>query len=714
MAGTHKYVKRTGSPGNYKYWYRMPDGSLKASDDAGSPKDHNKAKREHLRRLVQGKKAGHHRMSKQEMMSHTGVTPEELESSGNKNLIANAGRRGHQWEPHEIATAHKEEGQDKTSSVPDSPTPTGGDVDRHRAKKAKKKSASRTRTAEAEVATVRKKKVTKKKASKKKVSKKKTSRRGGTPTPTESGLVEIEPSLLPQRIREAQGVINHLGPSQETSSDRAELRAATKIIDDSPYTMRHGMIYGDPSVSALAERSAASATATEGGGDNIQSMLDELKGDHGIDFGGDEAPVNEVAQASQRRATEAAAQAAQRSNEVASPSGSAAVDMHQADPDLAAADAPLERMEEVEAEGGNPYLSRAKETYERISGDLKPDRRKKVKNFLQAIDNLQENGQPLTSENMLAEYQSVVGDRRTTTIDGVASEFERATFMTLDEVVNNEPINMEAERMKRGFGAMQFARLKPYLNSDFKAANPDAPPPYPTYNDLASWSEFGESQADHISTPGHRTNKAMPQAFYDSMAKGADGKAQMPPGWMPLNLAPAWNYIVKKAQSEGNVPYAFQGGRTFPNQAGSMSAQGKVDFKNQATHREGIIISSIRKYVQMRGGPDQLVDIPSIKMGEMGIRHSDIFKADSDADLKKLITTKIIDPVALQPFLKQEIDGFGHAYKGVGEEIGKSISLVVNDEAPAVAFKKSYTVSLNKSEMIRKIKDLKSKFVVER
>ena len=37
-AAGHKYVKRTGSPGNYKYWYRMPDGSLKAGDESGGPK----------------------------------------------------------------------------------------------------------------------------------------------------------------------------------------------------------------------------------------------------------------------------------------------------------------------------------------------------------------------------------------------------------------------------------------------------------------------------------------------------------------------------------------------------------------------------------------------------------------------------------------------------------------------------------------------------
>jgi len=34
MAGSHKYVKRTGSPGNYKYWYKLPNGQLVEGDDA--------------------------------------------------------------------------------------------------------------------------------------------------------------------------------------------------------------------------------------------------------------------------------------------------------------------------------------------------------------------------------------------------------------------------------------------------------------------------------------------------------------------------------------------------------------------------------------------------------------------------------------------------------------------------------------------------------
>jgi len=35
MAANHKYIKRTGGPGNYHYWYKMPDGSLQIKDKDG-------------------------------------------------------------------------------------------------------------------------------------------------------------------------------------------------------------------------------------------------------------------------------------------------------------------------------------------------------------------------------------------------------------------------------------------------------------------------------------------------------------------------------------------------------------------------------------------------------------------------------------------------------------------------------------------------------
>jgi hypothetical protein len=112
-AGAHKYIKRTGTPGNYRYWYKLSDGRIVSSDDANSPIDHKKAKIEHLRRLIQAKAKDYHSMSKEDMMRHVGVSKEDLESSGNKHIFANAHRRGHQYDEHEIKTEHLVDEQSK-------------------------------------------------------------------------------------------------------------------------------------------------------------------------------------------------------------------------------------------------------------------------------------------------------------------------------------------------------------------------------------------------------------------------------------------------------------------------------------------------------------------------------------------------------------------------------------------------------------------------
>jgi len=39
--GGHKYVKRTGAPGNYKYWYKLPNGQLVSGDDAPEGHPHH-------------------------------------------------------------------------------------------------------------------------------------------------------------------------------------------------------------------------------------------------------------------------------------------------------------------------------------------------------------------------------------------------------------------------------------------------------------------------------------------------------------------------------------------------------------------------------------------------------------------------------------------------------------------------------------------------
>lgn len=39
IRANHKYIKRTGSPGNYKYWYQEPGGQMYSSDKPQNPSD---------------------------------------------------------------------------------------------------------------------------------------------------------------------------------------------------------------------------------------------------------------------------------------------------------------------------------------------------------------------------------------------------------------------------------------------------------------------------------------------------------------------------------------------------------------------------------------------------------------------------------------------------------------------------------------------------
>ena len=59
----------------------------------------------------------------------------------------------------------------------------------------------------------------------------------------------------------------------------------------------------------------------------------------------------------------------------------------------------------------------------------------------------------------------------------------------------------------------------------------------------------------------------------------------------------------------------------------------------------------------MRGGSDQLIDIPAAKIAEAGTSYDKIFKSVSlsDSQLKEIIKNKIIDPVGLAYVIKQEI-----------------------------------------------------------
>ena len=63
-----KYVKRTGTPGHYKYWYKMPDGSVQAGDEA----QQKEGRKEHTLRLLIARKHGHTSMTSEQISKETG------------------------------------------------------------------------------------------------------------------------------------------------------------------------------------------------------------------------------------------------------------------------------------------------------------------------------------------------------------------------------------------------------------------------------------------------------------------------------------------------------------------------------------------------------------------------------------------------------------------------------------------------------------------
>lgn len=358
-----------------------------------------------------------------------------------------------------------------------------------------------------------------------------------------------------------------------------------------------------------------------------------------------------------------------------------------ADPEVEATEAPIRRMSETAEAGGNPYLDRAKEVFEKVKGDLSPERQGHVKYMLQAIEAA---GPGADKATLKAKYKELSGKGN---FSVASTDFGVGTAHSVTEVAENKPPDLPVERMKRGFPAMQFERLRPYLSASFTGNHPTAPPPHPTYNDLKTWSEHGSSQAENITTPGHRVQRAMPQSFYDSISKGANGKAMMPPAWLPLNLTPAWNYIAKK----GPAPYQQKAGQgVLLQEFGTVTPGGKIDLQS----KEGYLLASLRKYVQMRGGPEQLIDIPKSKLAELGLSHEKIFKAQDVgiAQLKEIIKYKIIDLIELVPFIDAELKA---------QKVKKSYSLVVGvGERPFEKSNKSQE-RLKKS-LIGKIQRLRS------
>jgi len=709
---SHKYVKRTGSPGNYKYWYKMPDGSIQAPDDAQS---HGKI--DHAKRLLLGAHAGTHSMSTQDIARHTGLDHEKVTSA--KRNLARAGTtwQGRTFAHHEYENEHLHEalrfgeaepsgsiwsGTNPVEASPadteardrasrprgrrSSPTTTSGvpgDTPRRRATPPVAEADARARTA---VATAER---TEARAARRDAE----ARTAEAARTREMGLLTAEVqsasygrSIPMTKLSQMKDFARELVENGRTAVEAARqavdrFAIAVAIPDLTPAT---------PSEQAQEQRAIAATTATEAS--NREAELIAALREHGISI-----PHSSEAAAgrteSKRRAAEAA-RLAERARE-SSPSAPHAAAVHEASPDLAAADQPIQRMEAAQAAGDNPYISRAKEIYHNIVGDLKPERKEAIKHVLQAIADLQAGGAPLNEANIVDRYKSLSG-KRIRGISGIAEEFEKGTFMSLQEIMENKPVDPEVERMKRGYAAKQFARVKPFLKSAWSDANPSAPPPMPTFGDMKSWTEHG-SRPDWAGT----TRLAVPKEVHDAVHKGADGKPKYPPAWMPIHMMPTWNYVMKKA------------GDDTPYEARNVNIQqGRLNLGNQASYQEGMVIASLRKYIQMRGGADQLTDIPSHKLSEVGLTHSDIFKAVkfadhdlSDAAIKKIMKHKILDPIALAPFIDKEVGG--------KKDTKKSFSLVVDTKLSEVSFRKSFVVrgedAVKKAELISKIRAIRAR-----
>jgi len=729
MARSHKYIKRTGSPGNYRYWYYDPSapGHLRE----GNESEQAAGKFDHARRLLAGRDAGHHSMSVPEMASEVGYTATKLrehltnmQSNGIRRVPgterSQALKHGHDYKEHHMKEAHH------SPEHPDYQRHVQTHIDTHRLGSAAApapEAPARPRRARAASAASRVREHDRAERAADSAHMAAAARPSRAPTVPEARAAFAEaaarPSPAPSASDRAAAKIKELrdklaaagGPNFH--EHEAAARSASTPAPAAP-APRPATPLGMPQTPSERDRARETVRQQH---DKIDEKMQQLLHGHQIPImemnplsdrakailsGGGYSPeaaagkaFDEFKAAGKITASEtpAAASARRARNAAASPAAPAAAVVAEHAPGFAESEEPIRRMVETQARGGNPYLDRAKEIFDRIKSDVKEERRDKAEHLLQAIT--QARSGTFTEASVLEKYKALHPGARVIPKE----DFEKATFMTFDEVMGNKPIDIEVERMKRGYAAKVFSRMQPYLNDAFKMAHPEAPPPYPTYDDLKTWGQHGE-RAAHAQT----TQKAHPKEFSDSMPKGPDGKPMMPPGWMPLHLAPVWNYINKEhagkmtrdgkplvyAHTRMTAAEASQrgGSRMVPNGDGKQKQV--VALPNQwRDDTESVFESSLRKYVQMRGGAEQLVDIPHSKLAEIGISHADIFKSDSDK-LFHTLKTKVIDPVALMGFMM----------KG---KTKKSFDLVIGADLGPVDFKKSATHT-DKAADLRKSK----------
>ena len=732
--GPHKYVKRTGSPGNYRYWYKMPDGTLAAHEP--DSKGHHGAKREHARRLILGHVHGVHTKSKAEMAAEVGLPVRKFEEIIS-NLAAAARRKGRSGSREDVLRQKdiEEAELQEAAGAAEQETPAPSveapaDTSMTEAERADAILDAYGRSSVEGDALATRYGMTRQEATRKhspdryyRLHMKEFDEfgpelsaaagsieaipgltdgerrfldfwngRNGVSIKVKDGRILINsdkfPSAFKQKHKEfgLRGRIEMLGRTDgkygfSDPGSEDDMASLIQVLTENP----------DAASTPAAETPAAPARRGRGrprGSRNrrpqeeapadrdlkIKDLLEKLKKEHGLN-------LEESSTRSNLERVRRAREAAKADNAPNSPASQA---LQEGDPVMQRSEQHVQEMIETAAEGGNPYLDKAKEIFNRIQNELKPERKQTISHALSAIEKVNRSGQPMTQAAFLAAYKEVSG-KSVRSINPIAQDFERGTFYTLDEVMSNAPLNLEVERMKRGYAARQFARLKPFLKNSFTSANPSAPPPYPTFGDIKSWGEHGGTKPEWSGT----TRTAVPKEVFDSAVKNAEGKPQYPPSWWPVHLMPVWNYVVKKSQSEGVNPYQTQ--------AIDFSQQG-FGVGTQAQYQEGIAKAAIRKYVVMRGGAENLIDIPASKLAEMGTSHSEIFKAKSN-DLHHVLRNKIIDAPSLVPFIDEAIE---EAQAMVAK---KSVSLVVKLDEPIL---KAYSNKILKKSLIQKIQRLRN------
>lgn len=754
MARSHKYIKRTGAPGSYKYWYKLPDGRIVEGD----PDQQEHGKKDHARRLLVARAKGHHAMDNGKIAEEVGVTAarirehiSNLRQKGRAKHAAAGGsgdamEHGHDYEEHHLHEGHK------SPSHPDYETHTraaegSAAVEPERPSR---RGGSRRRTAEVpaderhEVASEAPSQAASTPASEpsgespEQVKAKMreagflSSREGGwnkhvtggsvqVKLNRESGKWEVEGTDQPKKeLRTLAMAIRHadqmggkieeahsanrarqeadeappMNSAPEETPGQREQREAAERIAPRRAARRAARETAEAAQAELASVPAA-APAETAAQRTARESEEQLEARRARLRAVGHYPTADAARArAQESAARVAGEQAQAAMRSSSPSSTEARELASVDPSFAEADRPITEMLEAQRRGENPYLKRATDIYHNIRGDVKDERKQTIDHVFSALAALKTAGKPLTEENVVNKYKELSG-KRIRGISGIAEEFEKGTFMQLEEVMNNHPVNVEVERMKRGYAAKQFARMKPFLKGEWTAANPSAPPPYPTFGDIKSWGDHGGTRPSWAGS----TRLAMPKEVFDASIKDAAGKPQYPPPWMPIHLMPVWNYAAKKAAGEGNNPY--QSGNVATNQRGMVDRTGTG---SQAQYQEGMLKSAIRKYVVMRGGAENLTDIPANKLSEAGLSHGDIFKSEegkemSDEQLNHLVKHKIVDPVGLMKFVKEEMKA----------KTQKSWALVVDLQKGAVDFKKEPAIPFKKSFVVRRDDVRKSK-----